>query len=100
MFIFLDVLDEEVLMRDDAVQYLRFLDFKNKRRVNEMSLQQKVENEVAILRELIDRYKRSADSESICIVMDYGYSLQELTEIYELSKKKEGMSVWMLELKS
>ncbi|MGG1327413.1 hypothetical protein ABE222_11650 [Bacillus tropicus] len=54
-------------------------------------VQNKLENEMSILRCLINRYKRCSDSESICIVLAYEYGLQVLIEIYELSKKKEGM---------
>ncbi|WP_176126971.1 hypothetical protein [Bacillus cereus] len=54
-----------------------------------MTLQQKIENEIAILRGLIDRYKRSADSESIYMVIAYEYGLQALIEVYEMSKQNE-----------
>ena len=54
-----------------------------------MSLQQKIENEISILRRLIDRYKRCGDSESIYMVIGYEYGLQVLIEICELSKQKE-----------
>ncbi|MEH7151262.1 hypothetical protein V7095_12685 [Bacillus thuringiensis] len=56
-----------------------------------MSLQQKIKNEIVILRCLIVRYKRFNDPESICMVIAYEYSLQAMTEIYEMSKQKEGM---------
>ncbi|MEH7219324.1 MULTISPECIES: hypothetical protein [Bacillus cereus group] len=54
-----------------------------------MSLQQKIENEIFILKRLIERYKRSSDSESICMVIAYEYGLQALIEIYEMSIQKE-----------
>ena len=57
--------------------------------VNGMSLQQKIESEISILRNLINRYKRSSDSESICMVIGYEYGLQTLIEIYEMSKRTE-----------
>ncbi|MED2784180.1 hypothetical protein P4278_31800 [Bacillus thuringiensis] len=53
-----------------------------------MSLQQKIENEISILRRLIARYEQSDD---IGIVIAYEYGLQVLIEIYELSKQKEVM---------
>ncbi|WP_172452174.1 hypothetical protein [Bacillus thuringiensis] len=56
-----------------------------------MTLQQKIENEISILRRLIARYERSEDLESICMVIAYEYGLQALIEIYELSKQKEVM---------
>ncbi|EOQ04924.1 hypothetical protein [Bacillus cereus] len=51
----------------------------------------KLENEISILRRLIERYRRSTDSESICMVIAYEYGLQALIEVYELSKQKEVM---------
>ncbi|MED3089783.1 hypothetical protein [Bacillus toyonensis] len=54
-----------------------------------MSLQQKIENEIFIVKRLIERYKRSSDSESICMVIAYEYGLQALIEIYEMSIQKE-----------
>ncbi|MED2777288.1 hypothetical protein P4276_28970 [Bacillus thuringiensis] len=56
--------------------------------MNGMSLQQKIENEISILRRLIARYEQSDD---IGIVIAYEYGLQVLIEIYELSKQKEVM---------
>ncbi|WP_197234293.1 hypothetical protein [Bacillus cereus] len=56
-----------------------------------MNLQQKLENEISILRRLIDRYKRCGDSESICVVLAYECGLQVLIEVYEMSKQKEVM---------
>ncbi|MED2748987.1 hypothetical protein P4278_12865 [Bacillus thuringiensis] len=56
-----------------------------------MSLQQKIKNEIDILRRLIVRYKRFNDPESICMVIAYEYGLQVLIEIYEMSKQKEVM---------
>ncbi|MBJ8024626.1 hypothetical protein [Bacillus cereus] len=56
-----------------------------------MSLQQKIENEISILRRLIARYKGSSNSECICMIIAYEYGLQALIEIYEMSKQKEGM---------
>ncbi|MGQ3740901.1 hypothetical protein [Bacillus sp. Fil] len=54
-----------------------------------MSLQQKIENEIAILRRFIARYNCFNDPESICMVLAYEYGLQALIEIYEMSKQKE-----------
>ncbi|EOO30760.1 hypothetical protein IIU_05077 [Bacillus cereus VD133] len=56
-----------------------------------MNLQQKIENEIAILRRLIAWYKRSPDSESVCMVIAYEYALQVLQEVYEVSKQEEVM---------
>ncbi|PET34913.1 hypothetical protein CN271_26270 [Bacillus cereus] len=57
--------------------------------MNEVNLQQKIENEMAVLRGLIERYRRYEDSESICMVVAYEYGLQALIEIYEMSIQKE-----------
>ncbi|WP_176342301.1 hypothetical protein [Bacillus thuringiensis] len=54
-----------------------------------MSLQQKIENEISILKRLIDRHSRSSDPESICMVIAYEYGLQVLMEVYEMSRRKE-----------
>ncbi|MEI4618376.1 hypothetical protein [Bacillus cereus] len=54
-------------------------------------VQNKVENEIAILRRFIDRYECSNDSESICMVVAYRYALQAFIEVYELTKQKEVM---------
>ncbi|WP_176342287.1 hypothetical protein [Bacillus thuringiensis] len=54
-----------------------------------MSLQQKIENEISILKRLIDRHSRSSDPESICMVIAYEYGLQALMEVYEMSKQEE-----------
>ncbi|MEH7150549.1 hypothetical protein V7095_08995 [Bacillus thuringiensis] len=56
-----------------------------------MTVQQKIENEMSILRCLIARYKGSSDPGSICMVIAYEYGLQALIEIYEMSKQKEVM---------
>ncbi|PEL21386.1 hypothetical protein COI63_35780, partial [Bacillus toyonensis] len=57
--------------------------------MNEVNLQQKIENEMAVLRGLIERYRRYEDSESICMVVAYEYGLQALIEIQEISQRKE-----------
>ncbi|MGX5629061.1 hypothetical protein ACWKTQ_03115 [Bacillus thuringiensis] len=54
-----------------------------------MNLQKKIENEIAILRGLIVRYKRSTDPESICMVIAYEYGLQALIEVYEMTKQEK-----------
>ncbi|HHL0974766.1 TPA: hypothetical protein ACQUHP_006588 [Bacillus cereus] len=54
-------------------------------------VQNKLENEISILRGLIARYTQERGSESICIIMAYEYGLQALTEVYQLSKQKEEM---------
>ncbi|QUG98272.1 MULTISPECIES: hypothetical protein [Bacillus cereus group] len=54
-----------------------------------MSLQERIENEISILKRLIDRHKRSSDSESIYMVIAYEYGLQVLMEVYEMSKQEE-----------
>lgn len=54
-------------------------------------VQNKLENEISILRGLIARYRQARDSESVCIIMAYEYGLQALTEVYQLSKQKEEM---------
>ncbi|MEH7219434.1 hypothetical protein [Bacillus toyonensis] len=56
-----------------------------------MTLQQKIENEIFILKRLIERYKRSSDSKSICMVIAYEYGLQVLMDLYEMSIQKEVM---------
>ncbi|MEH7219435.1 hypothetical protein [Bacillus toyonensis] len=57
--------------------------------MNEVNLQQKIENEMAVLRGLIERYRRYEDSESICMVVAYEYGLQVLMDLYEMSIQKE-----------
>lgn len=52
-------------------------------------VQNKLENEISILRGLIARYRQARDSETICMVMAYEYGLRALTEVYQLSKQKE-----------
>ncbi|EOP85991.1 hypothetical protein IGM_04366 [Bacillus cereus HuB4-4] len=54
-----------------------------------MSLQQKIENEMAILKGLIARYKSTKDPESIYVVVAYEYALQVLSEVYEVSKQEK-----------
>lgn len=52
-------------------------------------VQNKLENEISILRGLIARYTEEKSSESICMVMAYEYGLRALTEVYQLSQQKE-----------
>ncbi|MBG9501148.1 hypothetical protein P4418_12710 [Bacillus thuringiensis] len=52
-------------------------------------VQNKIENEIAILKRFISRYERANDSESICMVIAYRYALQAFIEVYELTKQKE-----------
>ncbi|WP_436628120.1 hypothetical protein [Bacillus thuringiensis] len=54
-------------------------------------VQNKIENEVAILKRLIARYERTNDSESICMVIAYRYALQAFIEVYESTSQKEVM---------
>lgn len=54
-------------------------------------VQNKVENEIAILRRFIARYECSNGSEPICMVVAYRYALQAFIEVYELTKQKEVM---------
>ncbi|UTQ79996.1 hypothetical protein BC1_00044 [Bacillus phage BC-1] len=67
------------------------MDLRKERQVKGMSLQQKIENEIAILRGLIAQYKRSTDPESICMVIAYEYGLQALIEVYEMTKQEKRM---------
>ncbi|WP_186323960.1 hypothetical protein [Bacillus thuringiensis] len=55
-------------------------------------VQNKIENEIAILRRFIARYECTNDSESICMVIAYRYALQAFIEVHELTKEKEVMS--------
>ena len=54
-------------------------------------VQNKIENEIAMLRRLIDRYECSNDLESICMLIAYRYALQAFIEVYALTKQKEVM---------
>lgn len=54
-------------------------------------VQNKIENEISILKRFIARYECSNDSESICMVIAYRYALQAFIEVYELTKQKEVM---------
>ncbi len=54
-------------------------------------MQNKIENEISILKRFIARYECSNDSESICMVIAYRYALQAFIEVYELTKQKEVM---------
>ncbi|MEI4617956.1 hypothetical protein [Bacillus cereus] len=54
-------------------------------------VQNKIENEIDILKRFIARYERANDSESICMVIAYRYALQAFIEVYELTKQKEVM---------
>ncbi|WP_197419358.1 hypothetical protein [Bacillus sp. G3(2015)] len=54
-----------------------------------MSLQNKIEAEIEIMKSLVERYKKSKEPNAISMVVAYEYGLQALIEVYEVSKKTE-----------
>ncbi|WP_180235892.1 hypothetical protein [Bacillus toyonensis] len=54
-----------------------------------MSLQNKIEAEIQIMKSLVERYKQSKEPNAASMVVAYEYGLQALTEIYEVSKQTE-----------
>jgi len=57
--------------------------------VSEINLQIKIENEIKILNQIINRYKQSNDPDAPCMIVAYEYGLQALNEVYEVSKQEE-----------
>ncbi|MCU4734216.1 hypothetical protein OCE56_28730 [Bacillus cereus] len=54
-----------------------------------MSLQNKIEAEIQIMKSLVERYKQSKEPDAASMVVAYEYGLQALTEVYEVSKQTE-----------
>ncbi|MDR2994579.1 MAG: hypothetical protein LBV11_12305 [Bacillus cereus] len=54
-----------------------------------MSLQNKIEAEIQIMKSLVERYKQSNELNAASMVVAYEYGLQALTEVYEVSKQTE-----------
>ncbi|WIG25031.1 hypothetical protein [Bacillus toyonensis] len=54
-----------------------------------MSLQNKIEAEIQVMKRLVERYKQSKEPNAASIVVAYEYGLQALTEVYEVSKQTE-----------
>lgn len=54
-----------------------------------MSLQNKIEAEIQIMKSLVERYKQSKEPNATSMVVAYEYGLQALTEVYEVSKQTE-----------
>ncbi|MGG4305968.1 hypothetical protein ABEW59_24865 [Bacillus wiedmannii] len=54
-----------------------------------MSLQNKIETEIQIMKSLVERYKQSKEPNAASMVVAYEYGLQALTEVYEVSKQTE-----------
>ncbi|MCS3600185.1 hypothetical protein [Bacillus sp. JUb91] len=54
-----------------------------------MGLQNKIEAEIQILMNLVERYKQSNEPNASSMVLAYEYGLKALTEVYEASKQVE-----------
>ncbi|EJV74459.1 hypothetical protein [Bacillus cereus] len=54
-----------------------------------MALQNKIEAEIQIMKNLVERYKQSNEPNAASMVVAYEYGLQALTEVYEFSKQTE-----------
>ncbi|WP_242227203.1 hypothetical protein [Bacillus cereus group sp. BfR-BA-01315] len=54
-----------------------------------MGLQNKIEAEIQILMNLVERYKQSNEPNASSMVLAYEYGLQALQEVYEASKQTE-----------
>ncbi|MGH0945150.1 hypothetical protein ACQVTS_29185 [Bacillus mycoides] len=54
-----------------------------------MGLQNKIEAEIQILMNLVERYKQSNEPNVSSMVLAYEYGLKALMEVYEASKQTE-----------
>ncbi|WP_205203424.1 hypothetical protein [Bacillus sp. H1m] len=54
-----------------------------------MGLQTKIEAEIQILMNLVERYKQSTEPNAASMVVAYEYGLQALMQVYETSKQTE-----------
>ncbi|WP_180235606.1 hypothetical protein [Bacillus toyonensis] len=54
-----------------------------------MSLQNKIEAEIQIMKSLVERYKQSKELNAASMVVAYEYGLQALMEVYEASEQTE-----------
>ena len=66
-----------------------FLATQLERRVNEMSLQNKIQAEIQILINIIEREGENSDNYTAASLVAYEYGLQALMEVYEASKQLE-----------
>lgn len=57
--------------------------------MREINLQNRIELEIKILNQLIERYKQSNDPDAPCMIVAYEYGLQVLKDVYEISKQVE-----------
>ncbi|PFA75841.1 hypothetical protein [Bacillus cereus] len=57
--------------------------------MSEINLQIKIETEIKILNQIIERYKQSNDPDAPCMIIAYEYGLQVLNEVYEVNKQEE-----------
>lgn len=54
-----------------------------------MGLQNKIEAEIQIMMNLVERYKQSKDPNAASMVVAYEYGLQALMEVYDVSQQEE-----------
>lgn len=54
-----------------------------------MNLQDKIEYEIQIIMNLIERYKQSNNPDAPSIIVAYEHGLKALMEVYEVSQRKE-----------
>ncbi|HDR8155590.1 TPA: hypothetical protein QC057_004619 [Bacillus cereus] len=54
-----------------------------------MGLQNKIEAEIQIMMNLVERYKQSKEPNAASMVVAYEYGLQALMDVYEVSQQEE-----------
>ncbi|MBZ6022476.1 hypothetical protein LA440_04715 [Bacillus cereus] len=54
-----------------------------------MGLQNKIEAEIQIMMNLVERYKQSKEPNAASMVVAYEYGLQALMEVYDVSQQEE-----------
>lgn len=54
-----------------------------------MGLQNKIEAEIQIMMNLVERYKQSKEPNAASLVVAYEYGLQALMEVYDVSQQEE-----------
>ncbi|MFE6708756.1 hypothetical protein ACFVEL_28180 [Bacillus thuringiensis] len=59
--------------------------------MSDMNLQGRIESKIQITMNLIERYKHDNDPHASLMITAYEHGLQDLMEIYEDLKKKEGI---------
>lgn len=57
--------------------------------MNKMGLQNKIEAEIQIMMNLVERYKQSKEPNAASMVVAYEYGLQALMDVYEVSQQEE-----------